>query len=88
MFIEFLLGGRQHDGVGKRFLSLNASFTTHWQFLGSDLSTLSLSFPIHKKGITILTSEASCEDMEYIDICEVPSRMPRRGVNVSLGSQV
>lgn len=54
MFIEFLLGGRQHGSVGKKFLSLNACFTTHQRYLSIYLPTLSLNFPISKKGITTL----------------------------------
>lgn len=50
MLIEFLPGGRQHDGLGKRFLCLNAGLTTHQQYLGSYLSSLSFNIPIYKKG--------------------------------------
>lgn len=62
MFIEFVLGGKHHDGLGKRFLSLNAYFT-HQQYLDSYLSFLSLNVLIYKKG-TNSTFWGSCEDVE------------------------
>lgn len=89
MFIEFLLGGRQHGGVGKRFLSLNACFTTHQQYLGSYLSTLSFNFPISKKGITTLLRFLVKLRNKLIYVKCPAERMVHRGyVNVSLVSQV
>lgn len=88
MFFEFILGGKQRDGLGKRFLSLNADFTTHQQYLGSSLSSLSLNVPIYKKGkIILLRVLGRMWNMIYVK-CLAECLEHRRDVNVPLVSQV
>lgn len=89
MFVEFLLGGGQHGSVGKKFLSLNACFTTHQQYLGSYLSTLSLNFSLSQKGIiTLLRFLVKLQNKLMYVKCPAEFLVHRGYVNVSLVSQV
>lgn len=89
MVFEFILGGKQRDGLGKRFLSLNADFTTHQQYLGSYISSLSLSVPIYKKGKIILLRVLvrMWNKLMYVK-CLAECLEHRRDVNMSFVFQV